>query len=645
MQCVHCATPVPDDARFCHSCGSLVSDAEGAARVSGAMTPDSYDKIEQLLRKETEGQYVIQRMIGKGGMAVVYLAREVHLARNVAIKVLPPELTFGHGVERFKREAKVAAALDHPNIIPVYRVSTEGTLFWYAMKYLEGQSLEQVLKERGKLPLKDAIKILHQVADALDYAHERQVVHRDMKPANVMLDSRNRVIVTDFGIAKALSEGTLTASGSVIGTPYFMSPEQGMGKPVSGASDQYSVAVMAYRMIAGRVPFEGDSAIDVLHKHCMVQPPPLESTAPGMPRHVYLAVHRALDKKAENRFPTVGDFVRALESPDALGAASPAASLGGTGAGDATLVVSSGAVSHADLATTPMPSMGRSMPGAADPTMATPPPTPQTIPPSSSLRIVKKKRSPLGLVAAGLIVLGGGAAGVYFATRGGGAAEPVAQVPVETQAPAATPVPQAPPPQPVDTVTLPPTRTEAPAAQPPVSETPPARPTPAAPTTGTLFVTRLPSGASIVIDGGRVVRGQSSVDLPPGTHTVTLAAGGYEPQEQSIRITAGQTTRIDFAGRAIQQAAPPPPVQAAPPTRPSQPTLSSVQGLLRVGLNVVADISIDREWRAKRNRYEEIVLAGDHLVDLRADGFRDTTVTVRIRGRDTVVVRVDLQRR
>jgi serine/threonine-protein kinase len=212
-------------------------------------------------------------------MAMVYLATETALGRKVAIKVLPPELTFGHGVERFKREAKTAAGLDHPNIIPVYRVATGGKLFWYAMKFLEGRSLEDLLKEKQRLPLKDTIAILDQVADALDYAHEHKVVHRDIKPANVMLDSRNRVVVTDFGIAKALTEGTLTASGSVIGTPFFMSPEQGMGKAVSGASDQYSVGVMAYRMLSGHVPFDGESAIDILHKHCMMPAPPLDVIA------------------------------------------------------------------------------------------------------------------------------------------------------------------------------------------------------------------------------------------------------------------------------------------------------------------------------------------------------------------------------
>jgi hypothetical protein len=282
------------------------------------MDTDSLAHMEKLLREDTAGEFEIHRLLGRGGMAVVYLATEVHLARKVAIKVLPPELTFGHGVDRFMREAKTAAALDHPNIIPIYRIASGGKIFWYAMKYLEGRSLEDILKERHSLPLDETIDILSQVADALDYAHEHSVIHRDIKPANIMLDARNRVIVTDFGIAKALTERTLTASGSVVGTPYYMSPEQGMGKGVTGRSDQYSVAVMAYRMLSGQVPFEGDSAIDILHKHVMVPPPPLESVAPLLPPHVCRAIHRALEKKPEARFPTVSAFVHALRSPAAL---------------------------------------------------------------------------------------------------------------------------------------------------------------------------------------------------------------------------------------------------------------------------------------------------------------------------------------
>ena len=316
MICAHCSTPVADEARFCHSCGSLVSDAEGQAAATASMDQSSFLNMERLLREDTKGVYNVQHMLGRGGMAVVYLATEIGLARKVALKVLPPELTFGHGVERFKREAKTAAALDHPNIIPIYRIGDSGKLFWYAMKYLEGKSLEDVLREKGALSLDETIDILEQVADALDYAHEHRVIHRDVKPANVMLDHRNRVIVTDFGIAKALSEGKLTATDSVIGTPYFMSPEQGMGKTVSGASDQYSVAVMAYRMLAGHVPFDGDSAIDILHKHCMFEAPSLHDDVPDIPEHVTAAVARALSKKGDERFLSVHDFVQCMKDAD-----------------------------------------------------------------------------------------------------------------------------------------------------------------------------------------------------------------------------------------------------------------------------------------------------------------------------------------
>ncbi len=316
MECFRCHTPIPDDSRFCLSCGADVSDPTGAGGVSASMDTAASQQLLELVRQEVGSEFEVQRELGRGGMAIVYLATEVHLDRKVAIKVLPPEMTFsGGGIERFKREARTAATLDHPNIIPVYRVSPGGKLFWYAMKFLEGQSLADLLKEKERLPLSDSLSILDQVASALDYAHRRNVVHRDIKPANVMLDPTNRVIVTDFGIAKQLAAGSFTASGSVIGTPYYMSPEQCRGaKTLTGAADQYSVAVMTYQMLSGQVPFEGDSAIDILTKHCTQPPPPLDVLRPGLPRHVYQAIERALAKKPDQRFPTVSAFVEALRS-------------------------------------------------------------------------------------------------------------------------------------------------------------------------------------------------------------------------------------------------------------------------------------------------------------------------------------------
>jgi tRNA A-37 threonylcarbamoyl transferase component Bud32 len=283
------------------------------------MEEAAYQELERLLREETKADYEVEREIGRGGMAVVYLAREIHLERRVAIKVLPPNLTFGKGAaRRFVQEAQLAAGLDHPNIIPIYRISNPAAgarLVWYAMKYLEGESLADVLQRKNRLSLDETLPILRQVAEALDYAHKHHVIHRDVKPANVMIMAGGRVIVTDFGIAKQYQSGSLTASGSIVGTPYYMSGEQARGKLLTQAADQYSVGVMAYHMLAGQVPFEADSVVDILRKHCSEPAPPLEVLRPSLPREIYIAIDRAMAKEPLDRFPSVTAFVQAMQVP------------------------------------------------------------------------------------------------------------------------------------------------------------------------------------------------------------------------------------------------------------------------------------------------------------------------------------------
>jgi len=314
--CPRCGAATPAENRFCGSCGAAVSEPAVAVARHDRLTDSSAERLRLLLVEATQGDYEILEELGRGGMAVVYRAHEVHLGRQVAIKVLPPDLTYARGAtERFQREARTAAALDHPCIIPIFRISAGGKLFWYAMKFLEGRSLADILLEKGLLTMAEAIAILDQVADALDYAHQRGVVHRDVKPGNVMLDVNGRVTVTDFGIAKELQGSALTGSGAILGTPYYMSPEQCRGGgDITGATDQYSLGVMAYQMISGHLPFEADSAIDVIHKHVSEQPPPLEALLPGLPRNVINAIDRAMSKKAEDRFPTVRAFVNALKN-------------------------------------------------------------------------------------------------------------------------------------------------------------------------------------------------------------------------------------------------------------------------------------------------------------------------------------------
>jgi predicted Ser/Thr protein kinase len=311
MLCGRCASPVPDGSTFCLNCGADLPDP--SSNPSANLDDAGVAKLTRMLREETAGEYEIEREIARGGMGVVYLATEIQLRRRVAIKVLPPTLTFGAlAIERFRREARTAAALDHPNIIPVYRVSSGGELLWYSMKLLEGRSLDSLLKERGGLDLAETVAILDQVAEALDYAHQRGVVHRDIKPGNIVLDERARVTVTDFGIAKEIQEASLSGSGHLLGSPYYMAPEQYVGGEVHGAADQYALGIVAFQCLSGRVPFEGSSAYELLNKHVSEPPPALAALRPDLPPHAAVAIERALAKQADERFTSAMAFVNAL---------------------------------------------------------------------------------------------------------------------------------------------------------------------------------------------------------------------------------------------------------------------------------------------------------------------------------------------
>ena len=601
MECAHCGTAVPNDASFCHSCGSQVSDAEGQARATAAMDMSSILHMEKLLKADTKGEYEIGELLGRGGMAMVYLAEEVHLSRKVAIKVLPPELTFGHGVERFKREAKTAAGLDHPNIIPIYRIASGGKVFWYAMKFLEGQSLDELLKEKGRCSLEETIQILMPVADALDYAHLHSVIHRDIKPANIMLDAQNRVIVTDFGIAKALTEGTLTASGSVIGTPFYMSPEQGMGKPVTGAADQYSVAVMAYRMLSGQVPFEGDSAIDILHKHCTILPPPLDQLCPNLPDYVYKAIDKGLAKKPAQRFSTVKAFVKALREP------SPEITLSDA----ATVAVGSNPSIIGDLPTEVMAAADTPRPTASA-THSTPPP------------IAPAKKGGLWKVLVPLVVLlaagGGGGAWWWMSQRGGGGSDATpapaqrADAPVTEQA--AAPLPGA---------------TEA--AGPAESTVAAVAPI----TTGTINVTNLQPSGFVRIDG---VQQESPNDIVVSSgepHEIVIGQASYQTIRDTVTVGPGQVVTYRYTGQRV----------AAEPTaqRPAAPRPAAPQtGILQIAVRPWANVFIGAEEFNQVSRLVDTLVAGQpHTIRFRRDGYVPKDTIVTLQPGETVTIRVVLE--
>jgi serine/threonine-protein kinase len=253
-------------------------------------------------------------------MGVVYRARDKRLKRHIAIKVLPPELAFQSSIKtRFLREAETAAQLSHPNIVPIYTVDELEGLVFFVMAYVSGDNLAKRLHERGVLPTDDVRRITREVADALAYAHERGVVHRDIKPDNILLDATTgRTMVTDFGIARAVSDadsGRLTATGMAIGTPAYMSPEQAAGdREIDGRSDLYSLGVVAYQMLVGEPPFTATSTPAILVKHISERPTPVTQRRSDVPQDLARAVMMCLEKDPGMRFPSAAALVTALDT-------------------------------------------------------------------------------------------------------------------------------------------------------------------------------------------------------------------------------------------------------------------------------------------------------------------------------------------
>jgi serine/threonine-protein kinase len=214
-------------------------------------------------------------------------------------------------IPRFQQEAKTAARLDHPNIIPIYRVESEAGLNYFVMKYVNGRALDQVLDD-GPLTVAQARRVLREAALALGHAHQRKIVHRDVKPANIMLEADGRVVLTDFGISKAAQTSSqLTGTGAIIGTPHYMAPEQAKGLDVDGRADQYALAIVGHQLLTGKVPFDG-TAHSILYKQVFEPPPPVVTIRPDTPKDLSLALERALSKEREHRFPTMEEFAAAI---------------------------------------------------------------------------------------------------------------------------------------------------------------------------------------------------------------------------------------------------------------------------------------------------------------------------------------------
>jgi serine/threonine-protein kinase len=522
MECLKCHTPLPDGSKFCYACGADVSGGGTLSATSGI------EGLQARLQRLVEGKYKIDRILGKGGMGAVFLAHDLTLEREVAIKVLPPDISMDdHIVKRFQQEAKTAAKLDHPNIIPIYRVESEGGLNYFVMKYIEGTSLEDILDQRQPLAIDYIQRVLWEAACALGHAHQRGVVHRDVKPANIMFDHDGRVMLTDFGISKALQAASgFTGTGMIIGTPHYMAPEQAKGGAVDGRADQYSLGVVAYRMIAGELPYSGDSVHTILYKHIFGEVPRVSGKRAGTPDFLTTAVTRALAKEPDQRFATMEDFATAVWPEQPVAIPKPGAPKG---------------------ARRPLPPPSRGA-RAAVPDMPTEVTSAPTTPiPRAAMNIParKKRRSSIGVVVGALAVVAVGV-GAYWAL-------------VRQPAPAAPPAPQAGPTvAPPAAATVETVRVVAPPPSQPrggnetrrqTTPTPPPAPPPApAPVTAQGFISVNSNPPGTLFIDGRDMGSVPVIEEPvsPGRHTIRVERAGFKTKTETIDVPANTTVRRTY---------------------------------------------------------------------------------------------------
>jgi len=515
MECLKCHTPLPDGSKFCYACGA---DVTGGGTMG---TSTGTDGLQARLQRLVEGKYKVERLLGKGGMGAVFLAHDLTLEREVAIKVLPPDISMDeHIVKRFQQEAKTSAKLDHTNIIPIYRVESEGGLNYFVMKYVAGTSLEEVLDQKQELTIDYIQRVLWEAACALGHAHQRGVVHRDVKPANIMFDHDGRVMLTDFGISKALQAASgFTGTGMIIGTPHYMAPEQAKGGTVDGRADQYSLGVVAYRMVTGELPYTGDSVHTILYKHIFEEVPRMSGKRLGTPEFLSVAISRALSKEADQRYPTMEEFATGVWPEQPVAAPKK------------------GATSGASTSRRRPPP-----PRTASPDTPTEMTTAPTTPiPRAGLKIPaeKTKSSSMGLVVGAVVLVAAGVGG--YLAFGKTSESPPASPPQASQPPAPPPVAVA-----VDTVKVAtqPAPPPAPRRAPPPA--PPARPPAAAAAPGFITVNSNPPG-EVFIDGRDV--GPTPVvefSVTPGRHTIRVERAGYKTRTETVDVPSNGPVRKNW---------------------------------------------------------------------------------------------------
>jgi serine/threonine protein kinase len=555
MFCSRCGSEITGKSKFCPSCGlDLMATTPVHAIATGTL------QELDLVREALTAEYEIIEELGRGGMALVYRARDRHLEREVAIKVLPFSLAFdSEFVERFQREARTAAQLEHPNIIAIYRVGRSGRVIYFVMKFLRGGSLSTVLGERKKLSPPEIRRLLLEAGSALGYAAQRGIVHRDIKPDNIMFDEFGQCVLTDFGIAKAASGQRLTGTGMSIGTPHYMSPEQARAQSIDGRSDIYSLGIVAFQCLTGEVPYDGEDSFSIGYKH-ITEPIPNPSLITADERRLFEVIKRMLMKDPADRFQSCEELVASLQgapvaAPGALRASAAVGVGGGGGAG--------------------MPSPIRS----AMPLIVSQPTTPLESP-LVNRRVTPRERRDLPRRVADrspamrnsgsswawlwlvLAILGGGGGAYYYYRSHGFAAGQAAAADSMSATPASSNTLGAAdsgaasrPSASADTLAAQPVPAPAPSVGPPaVRATEPVRPKVAEPLPGTDSVpvdsggvrfVDLPRGSTVMVDERPVT--EPITRLPPGPHAIAISAPRFNFYSDTIVIRPGQIQDVSPA--------------------------------------------------------------------------------------------------
>jgi serine/threonine protein kinase len=548
MFCSRCGSEITGKSKFCPSCGlDLMATTPVHAIATGVL------QELDLVRESLAAEYEIIEELGRGGMAMVYRARDRQLEREVAIKVLPFSLAFdAEFVERFQREARTAAQLEHPNIIPIYRVGRSGRVIYFVMKYLRGSSLSSVLGVRKKLNAPEIRRLLLEAGSALGYAAQRGIVHRDIKPDNIMFDEFGQSLLTDFGIAKAASGQKLTGTGMSIGTPHYMSPEQARAQPIDGRSDIYSLGIVAYQCLTGSVPYDGEDSFSIGYKH-ITEPIPTPSLITADERRLFEVIKRMLMKDPFDRFQSCEELIASFQGQ-------PIAAPGAVRSSIATFAPATAAVAGA----------GASIGGSGFPPIVSQPTTPLDSPlvnrrltprerrelprrvadRSVAMRHTSSSKSWLWIL---LAILGGAGGGFYYYTAHGFAPGAIASDSLGRSSPEADTAPRLDSaaghtavispdstrnsglPAPRDTGGTSPTRESATTAS--------ATPDVVGPIdSGGIRLMGLPRGSTVMIDEQPVT--QALTRLVPGPHALAISAPRYNFYSDTIVVRPGQVEEL-----------------------------------------------------------------------------------------------------